>query len=61
MAPALYELLAPYGDQCVVIGFAAVCRGSVSTQLGRFARKSTVANPAPPWRHPGVTLTVLPA
>jgi len=37
LAPALYELLLPYGEQCVVIGFAAVCRGSVSTQLGQLA------------------------
>jgi hypothetical protein len=29
-APMLYELLAPYGDRCVVVGFASVC-GSTPT------------------------------
>jgi tetratricopeptide (TPR) repeat protein len=36
-APLLYELLAPYSERCVVIGFAAVCRSSVSLQLGQLA------------------------
>lgn len=36
-APLLYELLAPYSDRCVVIGYAAVCRSSVSLQLGQLA------------------------
>ncbi len=36
-APALYELLAPFGERCVVVGFAAVCRGSVCLQLGQLA------------------------
>jgi DNA-binding SARP family transcriptional activator len=36
-APLLYELLAPYSERCVVIGYAAVCRSSVSLQLGQLA------------------------
>ena len=36
-APMLYELLAPYGDRCVVVGFASVCRSSISLQLGQLA------------------------
>jgi tetratricopeptide (TPR) repeat protein len=36
-APRLYELLTPYSDRRVVIGFAAVCRSSVSLQLGQLA------------------------
>jgi DNA-binding SARP family transcriptional activator len=36
-APYIYELLAPYSNRRVVIGFAAVCRSSVSLQLGQLA------------------------
>ena len=36
-APMLYELLAPYGDRCVVVGFASACRSSISLQLGQLA------------------------
>jgi DNA-binding SARP family transcriptional activator len=36
-APLLYEQLTPYSERCVVIGFAAVCRSSVSLQLGQLA------------------------
>jgi DNA-binding SARP family transcriptional activator len=36
-APLLYELLAPFSERRVVIGFAAVCRSSVSLQLGQLA------------------------
>lgn len=33
----LYELLQPYADRVAVLGFAAVCMGSVSHYLGRLA------------------------
>ena len=36
-APTIYDLLAPYGDRCVVVGFASVCRSSISLQLGQLA------------------------
>jgi DNA-binding SARP family transcriptional activator len=36
-APTIYDLLAPYSDRCVVVGFASVCRSSISLQLGQLA------------------------
>jgi tetratricopeptide (TPR) repeat protein len=36
-AAVLYELLAPYAEQNVVVGLAAVCLGSVARYVGRLA------------------------
>jgi DNA-binding SARP family transcriptional activator len=36
-APMLYDLLTPYSDRCVVVGFASACRSSISLQLGQLA------------------------
>jgi hypothetical protein len=33
----LYDLLTPYSDRCVVVGFASACRSSISLQLGQLA------------------------
>jgi signal transduction histidine kinase/tetratricopeptide (TPR) repeat protein len=37
-AAVLYERLRPYSDRCTVIGYGAVCLGSVSYQLALLAR-----------------------
>jgi len=43
-APMLYDLLTPYSDRCVVVGFASACRSSISLQLGQHFSAALTAN-----------------
>jgi class 3 adenylate cyclase len=45
-APILYELLAPYADQCITVGNAAACIGSVQLFLGMLAATAQQWNAA---------------